>query len=520
VSVDFWLFGVRIFYVFRFDVFAQRMTGRFCCGWYPTSKRCSSLKGTRAISALTRLAQNVRALGSADFGVRFTIAFSRGRTDLITCQTGVCSRRPLRFDFSAMETGKRKKPVLVGSGPFVTLPVGARDLGAAGKTPHLSRRRDTGGVFSRKPVSDPMAECSWCQSGLPGRSLCRGLEAEGKTKMKSTAVTARTPSLHQIVFAPKGLRWFHAGTSLVNWFVEPGQVFRAGDPLYRFCVHQRFESFAAKERIEYAVADGILVSADPPGKRILGGMVLGFFLLLEEWLPYTEMLERQEKVIRMFVESRRFTADDPAPLLEECRELRERRRRWLDEIPLLRQEEMALRREFERESERARFLSRQEQSFQSAETDLRQKYPLSTLLDTLSTAELPDTFPRDSIAADLAALPGLLLAFLEQKYALVSDEAALLAEESRWLFELSETYSEFGQERNDIVSRHTPESPALKADLKTLRRKCQKYQSAAKSALSRPYPSAAAASGGGSPHRHQDTAPSESQDQSPFSESA
>ena len=114
MSEDDRLWGVRIFYVFRFDVFAQRITGRFCSGWYPTSKRCSSLKGTSAISELTLFAQNVRTLGSADFGVRLTIAFSRGRTDMMTCQTGVCSRRPLRFDFSAMETGKKKKNQFVG----------------------------------------------------------------------------------------------------------------------------------------------------------------------------------------------------------------------------------------------------------------------------------------------------------------------------------------------------------------------------------------------------------------------
>lgn len=147
MSEDNRLLGVRIFYVFRFDVFAQRMTGRFCSGRYPTSKRCSNFSGTIAISALIRLAQNVRVPGSEDFGVRFTIAFSRGRTDMMTCQTGVCSRRPLRFDFSAMETGKKKKNRFMGQWPVRLSPGRSARLRGLPKTLRHSRLRDTGRVF-------------------------------------------------------------------------------------------------------------------------------------------------------------------------------------------------------------------------------------------------------------------------------------------------------------------------------------------------------------------------------------
>lgn len=338
--------------------------------------------------------------------------------------------------------------------------------------------------------------------------------------MNDSAETIPTLTHDAIVFAPTGLRWYHAGTSLVNWFVVPGQIFRAGDQLYRFCIHQRFAAFDAEERIEYAPCDGILTNAQPPGKRISGGMVLGSFLPLDQWSPYAAMLQRQETAIRMFVEKDRFTEEDPAPLLRECRELRERRQRWLDEIPGLRQETSVLRREVTRELERRRLLSREEQKLQSAETDLRQKYPLAVLLDAFSTADLSESFARDSIAAELAALPELLLAFLEQKYALDSAEAMLLVEESRWILEFSGAFAEFSRERNQIAADHDPQSPALKQNLRVLRRKCQKFLTVALNALSRPHASAAAATADVAPAADRDRPSSVSEDQSPFARSA
>jgi hypothetical protein len=319
-----------------------------------------------------------------------------------------------------------------------------------------------------------------------------------------------------LVFAPQRLRWYHAGASLVNWCVEPGQVFRAGDPLYAWVAHQRLESCAAAGRIESAPADGILLyAACRAGQRLQPGSILGRWIGLAEWLAYAALLKRQEQAIKRFLATGRWTAADPAPVLEKCRQLRAQCRQLQEAMPALRQEEATLRREWATERRHATLLAEQEKHWRPTAAAWRQQYPLAALLGAVGAGELPETG-----AAEAARLPGLLREFLQQQFALGPAEAALLAEAWRAGAELAAAYDAFGRERNAIAARHAPDSPLLKADLKALRRECQKYLTAALTALARPPAPLNAETAGGAAGGYRDTPASETPGRTTGAESA
>lgn len=159
------------------EVSVQRMTGRLCSGWYPAINRCSSLSGISTISVPTRFAQNDRTPDSVAGGELSAKDFNRGRTDQMTCQTGLWVRLFPRCPVSCLIVAKKEKTVCGKAVPRkASFPLrrtaGNPGPGARRTNRRFPRQAGTHRPFLSEPASDRSARDSHRQSAdaLPGFS--------------------------------------------------------------------------------------------------------------------------------------------------------------------------------------------------------------------------------------------------------------------------------------------------------------------------------------------------------------